>query len=32
MIDHWVLVVRETTLELETCDLDHPVICWYIKH
>jgi hypothetical protein len=27
-----VLVVHETTLELETRDLDHPVICWCIKH
>jgi hypothetical protein len=27
-----VLVVRETTLELETRDLDHRVICRCIKH
>jgi hypothetical protein len=27
-----VVVIRETTSKLETCDLDHPVICWYRKH
>jgi hypothetical protein len=32
MIDHCVLVVHETTSELETHNLDDPVICWCQKH
>jgi hypothetical protein len=27
-----MLVIRETTSKLETCDLDHPIICQCRKH